>query len=347
MNSAQAISAAARAEPTAALSTGELTELLSAVRQLQAEHAGALQVLRRLEQRFSGLGDRHAAEAAAEGAAGALWHDALDRPARVHRLQVQVLGPFRAWLDGRPIDNWQNRRARTLLKCLAVNERQRAPREQLIEALWPGADPRAGANSLRVTIHALRRILAEAAGEAGADDLLLCEGDGYGFGPSLAVDVDVISFERLWQRGRRLEQEEAPERALAAFEAAEALYQGDFLQDDPYDEWTVLRREALRDCYLALLARLGRRSLERGDYEGCIQRCQRLLRQDPCREDIYQWLMRCHAALGQPGRVRRWFDVCTAVLRQELDLPPGPETVALLHALRASPATINSALTPD
>jgi hypothetical protein len=45
--------------------------------------------------------------------------------------------------------------------------------------------------------------------------------------------------------------------------------------------------------------------------------------------------MRSHAALGQRSRVQRWYELCAATLRRELDLSPAVETTALRRSLLA------------
>jgi DNA-binding SARP family transcriptional activator len=312
-------------------SPSTVTELLDAVRRLEVAYVDSLRVLSSIERRV-------ATAIHAGGRVPSPSSATENSPAPVaHVLRVQLLGTFRAWMDERPIEDWHSARVRTLLKLLVTDDRTRVARDRLIEALWPGVEPRSGVNSLRVAVHALRRMLAEATGVPSCDDMVVYDGNCYTFGASIRIEVDVAAFERLWSRGRQLEAEGELEAAATSFEQAEALYQGDYLSDDPYADWTMLRREALRDSYLALLARLAQRSLATGDHESCIQRGQKILSQDPCREDVYQWLMRCHAAQGQPGRVRRWYDVCVAMLRQELDLAPSSETVALLGSLAARP----------
>lgn len=250
-----------------------------------------------------------------------------------HRLVVHLLGPFRLSVDGRAITGWPSSRAKLLFRYLVSYRQRRIPRDQLMEALWPEADPHASSNSLRVAVHALRQLLAADGDDRTKGAFILFEDGAYTWSSRLDFWVDVEQFERHWQAGRRLEKEGGWDEAVQEFEAAESLYQGDFLEDDPYEEWTLLRREALKDIQLALLAKLSERCFNLGDYEGCILRCQKILERDPCREDVYQWLMRCHARQGQMGRARHWYEMHVRILRQELDLSPSQQVVSLYREL--------------
>jgi DNA-binding SARP family transcriptional activator len=140
--------------------------------------------------------------------------------------------------------------------------------------------------------------------------------------------VDVEEFDACCKLATRLEAQGRVAEALSLYGCAVDLYGGDFLADS-WDEWVVFRREALKDQYLAALARLADAAFEAGDFTRCIQLCQSILDQDDCREDTFRRLMLCHARLGQLGRVRRWYEVCVRTLRNSLDVDPEPETVEL------------------
>jgi DNA-binding SARP family transcriptional activator len=254
-----------------------------------------------------------------------------------HVIRVNFLGAFRASIDGAEITDWNSAKAKAIFTYLVNHPRRRIPREQLIEKLWPLGEVEDASNSLRVAIHALRRALATAAAsrerERGQEDLVLFENGVYLFGPTVHFAIDVEEFDHHWRDGQRLERIGGREDAIREYELAEATYQGDFLQDDPYEEWSMLKRESLKDAYLSILGRLSESSLEVGNYERCILLCQKIIESDPCREDTYQRLMRAHMILGQPGRARRWFQICVRVLKEELELAPSGETVRVYREL--------------
>src|ERR671937_979624 len=85
-------------------------------------------------------------------------------------MRVQLLGGFGVEVDGRPVDagRWRLRKARTVVKLLALEPSQRLHREYLLDLLWPDLPPPAAANNLHQALHAGRRALA---GES-ADGLL-------------------------------------------------------------------------------------------------------------------------------------------------------------------------------
>ncbi|MDG4786905.1 bacterial transcriptional activator domain-containing protein [Micromonospora sp. WMMD1102] len=65
---------------------------------------------------------------------------------------------------------------------------------------------------------------------------------------------------RRFERGER-----APAQDVLAL--AEQRYQGDFLVDDPYDDWAVPVREEMRRLYLRVVRPLAELARHRGDPE--------------------------------------------------------------------------------
>src|SRR5262245_17578718 len=77
------------------------------------------------------------------------------------QLEIFLLGGFRAVVDGVDVaaDSWSQRRARDVVKLLALAPRRRMHREQVIDALWPDLAPAAGGANLRKAVHFARRTL--------------------------------------------------------------------------------------------------------------------------------------------------------------------------------------------
>ena len=97
-----------------------------------------------------------------EGSAGA--RHLLDRSDTRSRatVRVEVVGPLRVLVDGRPIEHPALRRARVreVLAILCVE--RTVSRERLMSLLWPDHDLRRAAHNLRVTLTYLRRLLHQA-----------------------------------------------------------------------------------------------------------------------------------------------------------------------------------------
>ena len=200
-----------------------------------------------------------------------------------------------------------------------------------MEVFWPGAPPEAARNSLNVAIHGLRRAL-----RAAADfPVVVLEAGAYRLDAALELWVDVDEFERHVETGHRVEATGDLAAAVAEYELATALYQGDFLADDSYEEWPVLMRERLRVAYLDTLDRLSHLYFAQGRYGSCVTLCKVIVQRDPCREDAHRRLMRSFSRQGQTHLALRQYQVCADALRAELTVDPDPSTIALRDQIRS------------
>jgi DNA-binding SARP family transcriptional activator len=147
--------------------------------------------------------------------------------------------------------------------------------------------------------------------------------------------MDVEAFEHAWRAGVHLERAGQLAAAIPFYTQAEALYLGDFLEQDQPEEWTLVRREHLKDTYLTILDKLSRHSWQTGHIEAAIEGWRKLLAKDPWREDAYRHLMACLAATGNRGLSLRWYGVCVQVLKDQLGIEPEPETMELFARIRA------------
>lgn len=123
--------------------------------------------------------------------------------------------------------------------------------------------------------------------------------------------------------------------AIEAAELADALYGGDLLADDRYEEWAISPRERLRGSYVATLSLLGRLYADSGRHQPAIATAQKLLDLDNCHEEAHRLIMRCHAAEGRRGLAMRQYTLCRATLVRELGLPPSQETEQLAAQIRS------------
>jgi two-component SAPR family response regulator len=227
-------------------------------------------------------------------------------------------------VGSRQLEGWRSGKARALFEYLIAHRGRPVPREALIQALWPNPDALAAGTSLKVAVHGLRQVLSELQVEGALPLAVIARDSSYELkAPDVWVDVEAFEHlcrvaGRLWIAGRQSE-------AVACYKQASELYRGDFLQDR-WDDWVVFRREGLKDQYLLLLNRLATAALQERDYDQCIDYARQMLDEDNCREDTYRMLMVCHARLGQPGRVRRWYELCGRTLRSILEVEPDAET---------------------
>lgn len=248
-------------------------------------------------------------------------------------LEVYCLGVFQARTGWTTIQDWHSIKAKSLLKYLITQQGHPVSKEVLMEALWPGCDPQLANNNLRAAVRALRQSFYQTGSTSSDFAWVLFQDGNYMINPEVDVWTDDRQFEYHWTRGCRLERAGELGKAIAEFESAEIIYKGDYLEDDRYEDWTFLRREALKDTYLALLGKLGDYFMSTGDSQIAINYCQKVIARDCCREDAYRRLMICHNRVGNRNRALQWYKLCEKTINTELGLPPDRQTQMVYQQL--------------
>ncbi len=248
---------------------------------------------------------------------------------RVPELRLCLLGQFTVRLGKRAIPHRWGGKGVAMLKYLAGAPRHRVHRDALLEVVWPGVDPRVANNRLKVVAHHLRQICTPDPAQPDGPSPLQYRDGWYMLGGAVPVWTDVEAFEGAWRAGLHAERTGRRDEAIASFAQMERLYRGDYLEEDPYEEWTLLRREELKDLYLAALEKLAAYREEAGELELASETWSKILAKDPYREDVYRWLMLCSAKRGNRGRAHYWYQLCARLLREHLQVEPEPETAEL------------------
>jgi DNA-binding SARP family transcriptional activator len=244
-------------------------------------------------------------------------------------LTAHLLGKFRAAINDHPVENWPSGRGRAVFKYLLIHHNQPAPRDVLMDVFWPSAGPSAARNNLNVALHRIRQSL-----RALTDlPVVLFEEGAYCLNPALHLWLDVEEFDRHVTAGRQLETAGKLAPAAAEYEVVIGIYGGDFLAEDPYEEWPVLTRERLRVAYLDSLDHLSQIYFGKGQYASCATLCQLMLNRDNCREDAHCRLMQCYSRQGQDHLALRQYQACVEALRAELDVAPTPATTQLFERI--------------
>jgi DNA-binding SARP family transcriptional activator len=193
-------------------------------------------------------------------------------PDRAGILAVYCLDRFHVEIDGVPLEMRSGGKSLAVLKYMAAGSPRVTSRDALIESLWPDCEPSVASNRLRVAMHGLRRLLNPT---KRRPELVISQDGAYHLNPLGQLWVDADSFEEALQRGVELERRADMAGAGDAFREAEELYLRDFLEEDLYEDWTLLRRECLRDGYLMLVEKLAKVVVRRGR----LQRLHRALSQ--------------------------------------------------------------------
>jgi two-component SAPR family response regulator len=263
-----------------------------------------------------------------------LPHPTASRQSSLPSLAVYCLGPFQAYQDEQLIENWLSRKALSVFKHLILEHPTPVVKEVLMDTFWPGSDFEAARRNLHQAIYALRQILR---GDQQEFHHIFFKNDCYSLNPGLEIWIDFREFEKHINLGRRLDKAGQADKAIEQYGIAEGLYQGDFLEEDLYEDWPVIRREQLYSSYLVLVERLTEIYLQIGQYTSVTHLCHKVLAKDRCYEAVHRMLMQCYLAQGQRHLAVRQYQTCIRALREDLGISPSRETVDLYHRIAAKP----------
>lgn len=266
---------------------------------------------------------RHPWKAAAQAALQRI----AERPAPT--LRVSALGGFQVLRGSLPVpaEAWQQRRKARLLLVYLLTQRRPVPRDELLDTLWPDLAPESAGLALNTTFSDLRKLLEPYLGKGMPSRYVTREGDCYSFNTDSDTWYDVRAFE---QAARVPAAQKTEPSARSALE----LYRGDFLPEDPYEDWVIRERERLRSLYLNALTRLLDEHMRQGAWRDGIDVARRILEREPWIEEVWRSLMTCYALLGRRSEALQAYLACERSLRQELDVAPSPETRALYDQIK-------------
>lgn len=247
-------------------------------------------------------------------------------------LRVFFFGKFEMLCDGNAIRLGRNGKALTILKYLLANRSRPVSQDHLMGWLWPESNLKKARWSLNSAIHGLRKLLGGCSPSLSTDYVTLDDGY-YQLSPAVRVWTDVEEFDACCEKGRRLEKQGSVQEAVLEYERAVALYRGDYLIEDLYEDWTMVEREHLSNAYMDMLGKLAAHHMETGQYWESIRGCYKVLEKELCHEGSYRLLMHCYARLGLRGRALEQYRICEKILEDKYGMMPSSETRAVYASI--------------
>jgi ATP/maltotriose-dependent transcriptional regulator MalT/DNA-binding SARP family transcriptional activator len=277
--------------------------------------AGSAALRRKAERQLEALGVR--AHESGTVAAGLL---AFLSPHAGVAVRIQSLGGFSVLRDGElvRVSEWQSKRARELLKLLIARRGRPATRAFLMETLWPGEDPERVANRLSVALTTVRGVL-DPQHRFPAEHFVLSDKDSVALNLD-ALDIDMERFLATTSDGLDVLRRGDVPGALTMLSTATAAYTGDFLEENPYDDWAVSVREEARAAYVSALRLMARHA---PDADTAIANLLRILETDRYDEEAHLGLVRTLADARRHGEAHRHYLNYRRAM-DELEVEPSP-----------------------
>jgi DNA-binding SARP family transcriptional activator len=229
-------------------------------------------------------------------------------------VRVRLLGSFE--VEGVQARDLGSRKARTLLKVLALADHQPVSVDRIADILWGDAQPSRPAEQVGVLVSRLRGVL-------GADRIRRADA-GY----VLAVDwLDVSELRDLAAVASRALDEGRVGAARAAADAALRLA-GALLPDED-GAWILAERASVAATVRQIHRLAVDAALAAGDQGAAAALAEQALAHDPYDEPVLRTLMAAHLAAGRPASALAAYARIRTRLGEDLGVPPTADTEAM------------------
>lgn len=247
-------------------------------------------------------------------------------------LRFYLFGTFELWAGDKALTHWPSRKSRMLLAYLTMEKNRLLPKDVLVELFWPDSSLSRGSNNLSIAIHQIRTALKELL-PGGTHGVRVWQGL-YGLDQTLVGWVDLHEFQRSLSDARIALQRRDRGAARRHLLAAVDLYRGEFLESDPYEEWTVEPRRSNAAALGRALAWLAGDAAESKDWERVLDYAREIVRREPCDEEGHRWLMTAYWQLGKRAHALLQYQMCSERLVNDLGVQPSEETQKLFLKIR-------------
>lgn len=228
-------------------------------------------------------------------------------------LSVSLFGSLRLRLDGKEIRLAGRPKVVPLFAYIVLKCREPVARDVVAYALWPDESETTARTNLRRHLKYLRDALPPR-----EIPWILADGRTVGWNPAVALRTDTEEFERCCND---------PVRMPAAVDLYAELLPG------AYDEWLVAAREQFHRAYVSALWELALQARGRRDLPAATEYLERILADDPWREDALRALMAVCCEAGDRSSALRLCAQFEQRLREEMNVALMSETTALRRAV--------------
>ncbi|NDJ76891.1 MAG: hypothetical protein GYB65_11585 [Chloroflexi bacterium] len=242
-------------------------------------------------------------------------------------VKVVLFGPPHVLYRGDPID-LRVKKAVALLAYLVTTGKAHH-RERLATLLWPESKPDVARTSLRQAVQAIRATPLAAVLITSRTSLELHSD----------VTSDVRSF-AAYTADFSCDQPTPGLEVVARLQAAEALYQGEFMQDfsipgsREWDDWHGLRRIEFEYQATCVIAALTRYYVQHELADSGLQMATRWLALDPLNEEAHHLAMQLYVLNRQVERALEQYYMLVRLLERDYQRLPGAEVRLTYNRIR-------------
>lgn len=246
-------------------------------------------------------------------------------------IKIETLGNFCVWRNQEKIDakEFGRDKAIQLLQYLVCYRKKNAlHKEKIMDQLWDDWND----NDFKVALHGIHKALDPNKNARTEATFIIRQGVSY----QLDLDkvwIDVEALEKYIEIGNKSIQEDQ-NLSKKAYSEAIKLYQGAFLPNRIYEDWTSEEREKTQLLILNTYIALAELLVDENPLES-IRLSQNAIQIDATWEDAYRIQMQAYLNKGNRPQAIKTYMKCEAVLEEEYGISPLPETKKLLAKIES------------
>ncbi|MFF4262413.1 BTAD domain-containing putative transcriptional regulator [Streptomyces virginiae] len=237
-------------------------------------------------------------------------------------LSIQLLGPIRAWKNGKEVVLGPPKQ-RAVLALLASRAGDVVGIEHIIDAVWGSDVPQTAANGVHTYVAGLRRVLEPDRGRRGTSSVLASAAGGY----CLRVSPEATDLARFAQRhaqARRAGTDGDTEGALALYREALALWHGEAFAGIP-GPFAAVERTRLQDLRMTATEEWASDMLKAGRHGEVVADLSAAVAEEPLREKLRWLLMLALYRCDRQAHALAVYTETRRLLNRELGIEPGAE----------------------
>lgn len=242
-------------------------------------------------------------------------------------IRVRMLGGFSLWEEEHLLasNKEKNGKIWNLLAYLIFNRNRALSPAELPELLCRDEKIEDPVNTVKNLVYRLRKQLQDYGLEGNY--CILQQGGTYGWNPAVPLQLDLEDFVWLYRQANQENMDR--EKALDLYFRAAELYEGSFLPNLVYEEWTISHRVYFHRLYINCLkeaSAICRTPHERLEMIGF---CEKAIAIDSVDEEIYRIYIELLLAQDRITDARSAYEIIVNRLYRELGINPTQELRAL------------------
>ncbi|WP_158735737.1 BTAD domain-containing putative transcriptional regulator [Alteribacillus sp. YIM 98480] len=202
------------------------------------------------------------------------------------RLHLSTLGSFQMTYKGRQL-HIKRKTSLRLLLYLITNRAKKINKEAILDDVFGEGLPQSLNNQFYVALSHLRKTLEPDLKKGKDSRFIKRDGEHY-YLCMKNIQLDADHFNQLLPTNENNPISEQ----VPYLEEAEQLYNGDYLEEFPYEHFLELEREKYRNRYLKTLHTLASYYWEHSQYKQGMAYYEKIITEDPYQEQLYKEFMK-------------------------------------------------------